>query len=227
MITFNRWMNTWPSSRRHGRKRAEGVKMEPGPVPELPVAATCAQCSKALTPDDRVVGGDREFCRACYASLRAELEQAVAAQSADVNYANAALGAVLGGIVGVLAWWGFTVLTHWSLGLLAVAIGFLTGHGAVRFAGGKRSAGLQTLSITIALVGYFCATYLVNMTFINKALAERGDAFRVGFPPQSADLLVRVVTTDFGLMDFVFLAIVIYEAWKIPKPFVLPPNAAA
>ena len=201
--------------------------MQPSPMPEPPVAATCAQCSKTLTADDRVVAGDREFCRACYASLRAELEQAAAAQSADVNYANATLGAVLGGIVGVLAWWGFTVLTHWSLGLLAVAIGFLVGHGAVRFAGGKRAAGLQTLSITVALVSYLCATYLVNMTFINQALGKQGEAFRVGFPPQSPDLFVRVVTTGFGLMDLVFLAIVIYEAWKIPKPFVLPPSAAA
>jgi len=196
--------------------------VEPGAV-----AATCAQCSKTLTPDDRVAAGGREFCRACHASLRAELEQAVAAQSSDVNYANAALGAVLGGIVGVLAWWGFTVLTHWALGLLAVAIGFLVGHGTVRFAGGKRSVGLQSLSIFVALVSYFCATYLVNMTFINRALAEQGDATRIGFPPDSFDLFVRVVTASFGLMDFAFLAIAVYQAWKIPRPFVLPPSASA
>ena len=191
------------------------------------VAATCAQCGKTLTPDDRVAVGGREFCRSCHASLRAELEQAVAAQSSEINYANATLGAVLGGTVGVLAWWGFTVLTHLALGLLAVAIGFLVGLGTVRFAGGKRSVGLQALSITVALIGYSCATYLVNRTFINKSLAETGEAFRVGFPPQSFDLFVRVVTTGFGLMDFVFLAIVVYEAWKIPRPFVLPPSAAA
>ena len=190
-------------------------------------AGTCAQCGKTLTPDDRVVAGGREFCRACYASLRAELEQAVVAQSSDINYANAALGAVLGGMIGVLAWWGFTVLTHWALGLLAVAIGFLVGYGTLRFAGGKRSAGLQSLSIAVALVSYFCATYLVNMTRINKALAEKGDAFRVGFPPESLDLFLRVVTASFGLMDFVFLAIAVYEAWKIPRPLALPPSAAA
>ncbi len=191
------------------------------------VAAKCAQCSKTLTADDRVSAGDREFCRNCHTLLRAELEQVVAAQSSDINYVNASLGAVLGGTIGVLAWWGFTVLTHWAVGLLAVAIGFLAGHGTVRFSGGKRSAGLQLLSIAVALVGYCCATYLVNMTFINKALAEKGDAFRIGFPPGSLDLFVRVVTASFGLMDLVFLAIVVYEAWKIPRPFVLPPGAAA
>jgi len=111
--------------------------------------------------------------------------------------------------------------------LFAVAIGYLAGHGAVRFAGGKRSGGLQALSIAVALLSYLGAIYLVNMTFINKALATQGEALRVGFPPQSLELLIRVVTVDFGVMDLVFLAIVVYEAWKIPRPIALPPGAAA
>jgi len=201
------------------------------PVSETPApstgAETCAQCSRVLTPGDRVAAGDRAFCRSCYTTLRAELEQVAAAQSADVPYVNAAVGAVLGGVAGVLAWWGFTVVTKISLGLVAIAIGFLVGHGAVRFAGGKRSGGLQALSIGVALVSFLFATYLVNMTFINQALATQGDDFRLAFPPQSIELFVRAITTNFGAMDFVFLAIVVYEAWKIPKPFALPPDAAA
>jgi hypothetical protein len=194
----------------------------PSPAPE-----TCAQCSKTLTPEDRVAAGDRVFCRSCYASLRAELEQVVGAMSSNVNYVNATVGAVLGGVAGVLAWWGFTVLTHISFGLIAVAIGFLVGLGTVRFTGGKRSAGLQGLSIAVALASFLCATYLVNMTFINKALAEKGDSFRIGFPPAQPDLFLKVVSLNFGVMDFVFLAIVVYEAWKIPRPISLPPDAAA
>jgi len=191
------------------------------------VASTCAQCSKSLVADDTVASGGRFFCRSCYVSLRAELEAAVASMSVDMNYVQAAVGAVLGGLVGALAWWGFTVLTHIAFGLFAVAIGFLVGHGVVRFAGGKRSGGLQALSIAVALLSYLGAIYLVNMTFINKALATQGEAFRVGFPPQSLGLLIRVVTVDVGVMDLVFLAIVVYEAWKIPRPIALPPEAAA
>lgn len=197
-------------------------------TPETAVTVeTCAQCSKLLTPADAVAAGGRVFCRACYASLRAELEAAVAAMSAEVNYPLAAVGAVAGGVAGALAWWGFTVLTHIAFGLFAVAIGFLVGHGAVRAAGGKRSRGLQALSVVVSLLSYLGATYLVNMTFINKAIAAQGDAFRVGFPPQSLDLLMRVVAVDFGVMDLVFLAIAVYEAWKIPRPIALPPEAAA
>ena len=190
------------------------------------VAETCAQCSKALTPDDRVAAGNKVFCRSCYESLRAELERHVASMSADIPWVKAALGAAAGGAAGTIAWWGFTALTHIALGLFAVAIGFLTGLGTVRFAGGKRSGGLQLLSITVSVVSFFVATYLVNMTFINKALAEQGETFRVGFPPQTLALFGKVVSTDFGVMDFVFLAIVVYEAWKIPRPVALPPAAA-
>lgn len=178
-------------------------------------------------PDDRVAAGGRVFCRTCYAALRAELEQIAAAQSAGLNYVNAAIGAVLGGVAGVLAWWGFTAVTRISLGLVAIAIGFLVGHGAVRFAGGRRSGGLQMLSIGVAVASFFVAVYLVNMTFVNRALAERGDSFRLAFPPQSLELFVRGIAMNLGIMDWVFLAIVVYEAWKIPKPWALPPDAAA
>jgi hypothetical protein len=193
-----------------------------------PVAAeTCAQCGKTLTHGDRVASGDRVFCRTCYASLRAQLEATVAELSSDINYANATIGAVLGGAAGALLWWGFTAVTHLSLGLVAIAIGYLTGLGAVRFAGGKRSAGLQAISIVVSLASYLVATFLVNMTFLNQAFAKDGESFRVAFPPQNFQLFVKVLSAGFGMMDLVFLAIVVYEAWKIPRPIVLPPDAAA
>jgi len=188
---------------------------------------TCAQCGKILVPEDRVAAGDRVFCRQCYASLRAELEQAVGSMSSDINYVAATLGAVLGGAAGALLWWGITVVTNIAFGLVAIAIGFLAGLGTVKFASGKRSRGLQLISIAVSLVSYAAATYLVNMTFANRALAAQGEAFRLAFPPQNLGLFMEVVSLDFGLMDVVFLAIIVYEAWKIPRPLALPPSALA
>jgi hypothetical protein len=37
------------------------------------------------------------------------------------------------------------------------------------------------------------------------------------------DLFLNLVMTNFGIMDLVFLAIVVYEAWRIPAPFKLAP----
>jgi hypothetical protein len=169
------------------------------------------------------VAGEHVFCRSCYDTLRHELHQAVEQMSSDIPYPMATLGAVLGGAVGAGIWWGFTVLTKIGFGLIAVAIGFLVGHGAVRFAGGKRSRGLQILSVGVSVASFIAATYLVNMTFLNRGFAERGDEFRLGVIPPSFDTFVKVISVGFGIMDVVFLAIVAWQAWSIPKPLTLPP----
>lgn len=186
----------------------------------------CAQCNKLITPGDRVAAGDRVFCRSCHESLRMELESAVRAMSEDIPYGSAALGAVLGGAVGVLVWWGFTVATKWSIGIIAIGVGWAVGWGTVRFAGGKRSQHLQMLSAGVALLSWVAASYLVNMTFVNRAFAEKGDAFRLGLVPASLDQFIRVLGAGFGIMDVVFLAIMVYEAWKFPRPYRLPAPTA-
>lgn len=193
------------------------TSMSDGPPPAAPSAATCARCDKTLTEGDRVLAGDRAFCRSCYEVLSFELQQGVARLSQDVNYPMAALGAALGGAAGALAWWGFTALTGIGFGLVAVVIGFLAGHGAVRFAGGKRGKGLQAIAVAAGALAFFVASYLVNMTFINQALQQRGEAWRVPFPPDSLETFYRVIALNFGAMKLVFLAIVIYEAWTIPR----------
>jgi hypothetical protein len=79
----------------------------------------------------------------------------------------------------------------------------------------------------VALAGYFVATYLVNATFINKALAERGDGQRIELFTMDPALFTRVVALGLGLMDFVFLAIVLWQAWKMPAPLRLPDRTGA
>ena len=194
----------------------------PGP-PEI---EKCAECGKTLTPGDRMAAGAKVFCQSCHESLRAQLESAVRGMSEDINYPNAALGAVLGGTAGVLVWWGFTVLAHWSIGIIAVGLGWAVGWGTVTFSGRKRSQGLQILSAAVATVCWVVANYLVNMTFVNQALAAQGDATRATFPPQSLGMFVDVFNSGFSIMKIVFLAIMVWEAWKFPRPLVLPKPAS-
>src|SRR3989449_530380 len=102
-----------------------------------PSATRCGRCQAALSDSERVSAQDRFFCRTCYEILKLQLRTTVATMSENVNYPMALLGAVLGGVAGALVWWGFTVLTKIGLGLIAVGIGFLVGHGAARGAGGR------------------------------------------------------------------------------------------
>ena len=182
----------------------------------------CAQCEKALAVEEAVAAGGRQFCQNCYAELRLVLERAAYASSVDVNYPMAAVGAVVGGAAGALVWWGFTVLTHIAFGLVAVAIGYLAGHGAMRMAGNKRTVGLQALAAGAAVASFVVASYLVNMTLINEHLAKQGETWRLGFPPESLAQGYQVVSVGFGLMDVVFLVIVISQAWAIPRPLRIP-----
>jgi hypothetical protein len=195
--------------------------------PDAPAPDACAQCGKALSPNDRVEAGDRSFCRACYESLTEQLRRSITAITTDINYPLAAIGAALGGAAGIALWWGITVLTNVAFGLVAVAIGWLVAQGAVRLAGNKRSRGLQVLAIVVSIVSFAVASYLVNTTFINRELERRGTVERLPFVPPSLPTFIAVVSLGFGVMDLVFLGIMMWQAWSIPRAPKFPQKARA
>jgi hypothetical protein len=78
------------------------------------------------------------------------------------------------------------------------------------------------LAVVVGTVSFLVAVYLVNMTFINEVLAQRGDAMRVSFPPKGLAMFYHVIAANFGIMKLVFLGIIMYEAWFIPRPIKLP-----
>ncbi|MCB9764611.1 MAG: hypothetical protein H6739_32855 [Alphaproteobacteria bacterium] len=180
-------------------------------------ADTCIECDTPFQPGEARHNVDAGvLCDPCYRNLRAQLEAIVAHQSKGLNLPMSTLGGLLGGAAGVLVWWGFTVATEVAFGLVAVVIGYAVGHGVLRLGGHKRAQSLQILSVVIAVVSYAVATYLVNRSFINKVLIERGsDTLPLIVPPE---LMSEILMTGASAMDLVFLGIVIFEAWRIPAP---------
>ena len=123
----------------------------------------CAECGTPLAEgQDRQEADGKTFCRTCFERLTHELGRALEQQGQDINYPMALLGGLGGAALGVLAWWGFTVMTSIAFGLVAVVIGIAVGKGVTMLSGGKRHLNLQILSVAIALVGFAYATYLVN-----------------------------------------------------------------
>ena len=192
----------------------------------ISTATRCVRCQTTLVANDVVTVDDRAFCRTCSDIYRMQLRNRSAGRpgvrSEGVNYPMAMLGAVLGGTVGTLAWWGLTVLTRTGFGVLAVVIGLVVGYGTLLFAGGKRSVGLQALSLVTGVLSFLVAAYLVNMTLLNQLLAQRGDAARVAFPPTSLETFYKVTAINFGIMKTAFLGVIAYLAWVIPRPGKLP-----
>jgi hypothetical protein len=189
--------------------------MDETPETAAPEEVRCSECQTLLNEgQDRITTEEGAvFCRPCFDGLTAQLQQTIEAQSTDINYSMAVVGGLAGGGVGIVAWWGFTVLTNISFGLVAVVIGFTVGKGIVMLTGGKRSVNLQFLSVVISTVSFVYANYLVTRSFILQA--EPG--LTLPWIPDPA-LMFIVTQAGFSFMDIVFLAIVVYEAWKIPAP---------
>jgi len=183
---------------------------------------TCAECGTTLLEgQDREVTDDAVFCRPCFNNLTARIQHELARQGENINWPMAAVGAVAGGVLGAAVWWGFTVTTEIAFGLIAVVIGLAVGKGAVMASGNKRSTGLQGLSIVVSILSYGYGGYLVNRTFIHKAFASQTETadMVLALPLlPGPGLFYEVLRAGFEPFDLVFLAIVVYEAWKIPAP---------
>ena len=179
---------------------------------------TCARCHTVISETmDHEVTPDGTLCLSCAGSLRAERNRDAEEQGRGVNYPGALLGALLGGAVGVLAWWQITVWTNIAFGLVAILIGIAVGKGATLFAGGRSSRGVQVMSLIVAGVSFFYASYLVNRTFIQQALAQEGEESVLPILPDPA-LFVGVISIGFDAFNLLFLAIVLWEAWKLSGP---------
>jgi hypothetical protein len=185
---------------------------------QVPQPTSCSRCHTALSEtQDRVVTPEGVLCRPCSNNLRSERERLVQEQGRDVNYPMALMGALLGGCAGVLAWWCITVWTNIAFGAVAILIGIAVGKGATLLVGDKRSRGLQIMSLAVAGASFFYATYVVNRTFVQQALAKEGKEIALSFLP-NLHMLFTVISLNFNFLDTVFLAIVLWEAWRLTAP---------
>ena len=85
----------------------------------------------------------------------------------------------------------------------------------------KRSRELQIMSVIVATLAYFYANYLVTRTFILQEYPQYAD--KLGLLPEPR-LLFEITKMSFDLFTIVFLAIVVYEAWRLVAPFQLQKN---
>ena len=180
----------------------------------------CSQCQTVIPAGTGIATESAVFCQLCYGQLTSMVEAAVAEQGHNINYLGAVAGGLLGGMLGAAVWWGFTTVTNIQFGLVAVIIGWGAGKGVVTLSGGKRALPLQLISLAITLVSYGLATYWVTRTYIIRYMAENGVQAEVPFFPDPG-LFLGIVRSGFELFDLIFLAIALWQAWKMPSPIVL------
>src|SRR2546430_6003484 len=49
----------------------------------------------------------------------------------------------------------------------------------------------RSLAVVVGALSFLVAAYLVNMTFLNEVLAQKGQAWRVPFPPASPGMFYQ------------------------------------
>ncbi len=199
---------------------ADGVENDSPPKAEETEVLNCAQCQVTITGGEEIRTDNAVFCPRCYDDIKNVLHDSLAEQSQNINYPGAVAGGLLGGLMAALIWWGFVTVTNIQFGLVAVIIGWAAGKGVLILSGHKRAQSLQLIAVGLTLISYGMATYWVSRTFIHQYFAENDLVGSLPlFPPPA--LFMDVVSTGFQLFDVIFLAIALWQAWKMPAPFVL------
>jgi hypothetical protein len=138
-------------------------------------------------------------------------DEAIRALRAHQNFAAAIPAGLAAALVGAVLWAAFVYLTGIKLGLIALAIGAMVGL-AVRKVGHGLDPQFGVLGGVCAALGWALGTVLCDVAFIAKdvdqpfftVLANLGIARSASIAIGSADF-----------MDIVFLAIAVYEGYKL------------
>lgn len=126
------------------------------------------------------------------------------------------LGGVLAGVVAaVLAtaiWYGVVAATHFQVGIVAIAVGFIVGTGVVFGARRHTSVVLVAVSVILTLIALAVSEYLIVAHFVSQELGFAVDLIQ---PP---DVFFGVISDSLGAdpLTLVFWAIALFQAFIIP-----------
>jgi hypothetical protein len=129
---------------------------------------------------------------------------------AEQNFRLAIPAGLIAALGGAILWAVFTVETHYELGLIAVAIGYLVGH-AIKIVGKGVEQKFGYLGACCALLGCALGKILSVLAFYAQAKhLSFADLLSVGPVQVAASLMPRVASP----MDLLFAAIAVYEGYK-------------
>ena len=207
--------------------------MSPNATPD----ATCTECGRLVAPGESETIAGKTVCKACVAQIRARVAadlnaaetprynstapgqagdyQAPArpvrvAASGEGTALHLLLGAAMGlavGLVGAFIYDKFVFYTRIQFGLITSFIGF--GVGVAVVTGGRRFGTLP--AVIGGVIALFCMIFSYQLLFNDQAVAA-------GKPPPLTYDPIGFINTimNLNIMDWVFIAIGVYGAAKVP-----------
>jgi hypothetical protein len=88
------------------------------------------------------------------------------------DLAGGVIGGAIGAVLATAIWYGVVTVTHWQIGFVAVAIGFIVAQGVVFGAGRHPSILLVPVSLAFTFVALVVSEYFIARFLINEGLAE-------------------------------------------------------
>ena len=157
----------------------------------------CHQCQKSLTIGERHAykgkdEADVYFCDSCLFTVNQQLDD----ETKNPNLLVALLLGLLAGLAGGAVWFVITCVTQWTIGYVAIGLGWLVGQGIIKGAGGKKGPILQIMAAAITLVSIVITEIFVVCHFIVEALHKEGSTTANAF-----DMLLLGIQNE-GFISF-------------------------
>lgn len=135
----------------------------------------------------------------------------------ESNIGLSAFYAFLAAIIGGIIWAVIVVITEYELGLIAWAIGGLTGYAVVLPAKNSVDKRHQVIAVIASLVGIILGKYFYFSYIFNDGLSGLFSFFTV-------DFFFGYFSTLFGGYDIIFVLFAVVTAWQIPGNFAKTAN---
>ena len=88
------------------------------------------------------------------------------------DLAGGIIGGAIGAVLATALWYGVVTVTHWQIGWVAVAVGFVVAQGVVLGAGRHPSIMLVPVSLVFTLAPLVVSEYFIARFLINEGLVE-------------------------------------------------------
>jgi hypothetical protein len=88
------------------------------------------------------------------------------------DVAGGVIGGAIGAVLATALWYGVVTVTHWQIGFVAVAVGFVVAQGVVFGAGRHPSILLVPVSVAFTLIALLVSEYFIARFLLNEGLAE-------------------------------------------------------
>lgn len=137
-------------------------------------------------------------------------DQILSYLKAQQNFSLAVLAGLAAAAVGAVGWAVITFVTEMEIGFAAVAVGALVGY-AIRITGKGVEQKFGVLGAICAGLGWGLGTALSDVAFAAKAVDR---PFLDVLANLGADGAMSLMSRAFSPMDFLFLAIAVYEGYK-------------